>query len=176
MPKLRVTLCLAVTDPPRMAATVTVCAALGICEIQPVISDRVDDSDIEHWLRNVTNRESIAGGTLTYYLSTVKAKTLPMANMLDAIRSLAEEGAQVVVLWEEATEPTLVEIVESLKQGMGGLEHIAIVVGPRLGLTQSEVSDAVSNGARIATIGSTVIGNHIAAIAGLMAIEHTMRH
>lgn len=175
MPKLRVTLCLAVTDPPRMAATLTVCAALGMYEIQPVISDRVDDSDIEHWLRNVANNESTAGGVLTYYPSTLKAKTLPVAHMLDTIRSLAEEGAQFVVLWEEATEPTLVEIVESLKQGMGRLEHIAIVVGPRLGLTQSEVSDAVSNGARIATIGSAVIGNHIAAIAGLMAIEHAMR-
>ena len=176
MPKVRVTLCLAVTDPPRMAATVTVCSALGICEIQPLISDRVDDSDIQHWLRNVTNSESTAGGAFTCDPSTLKAKTLPVAHMLDAIRSLAEEGAQVVVLWEEATEPTLVEIVESLKQGMGGIEHLAIVVGPRLGLTESEVSDAVSNGARIATIGSTVIGNHIAAIGGLMAIDHTMRH
>ena len=176
MPNLRVTLCLAVTDQPRMAATVTVCAALGICEIQPVISDRVDDSDIEHWLQNVTNSESTAGGERAYYLSTLKAKTLPVAHMLDAIRSLAEEGAQVVVLWEEVTEPTLVEIVESLKDGIGGIEHVAIIVGPRLGLTQSEVSDAVSNGARIATIGSTVITNHVAAIAGLMAIEHTMRH
>ena len=176
MTKLRVTLCLAVTEPPRMAATVKICAALGMHDIRPVVSDRVDDSHIKQWPRHVTSRESTAEGTPSSDPPPTKSNTPPLRRMLDAVRSLTQEGAHVIVLWEEATEPTLASLVESLNLAPGNVEHVALVIGPRLGLTQSEVADAVSAGARIATIGPTVVGNHIAAIAGLMALEHIMRH
>ena len=176
MTKLRVTLCLAVTEPPRMAATVKICAALGTHDIRPVVSDRVDDSDFKHWLQHVASPESTAGGALASDPSTTKANRPPARHMLDAVRSLTQEGALVIVLWEEATEPTLASLVESLNLAPGSVEHVALVIGPRRGLTQSEVDEAVSAGARIATIGRTVVGNHIAAIAGLMALEHIMRH
>ena len=175
MPKLHVTLCLAVTDQTRMAATVRTCAALGICDIRPVISDRVEGTDIDQWQSRATDREQIISAHSESGHSAANTKTLHVTRMLDAVKSLIEEGAQVIVLWEEPTRPTLVELVEPLDLASGRVEHVAIVVGPRLGLSRSEVAEAVSAGAHVATIGSTVMGNHIAAIAGLMALQHAMR-
>ena len=175
MPLPLITLCLAVTDPPRMAATVKVCAALGMCDIVPIITERVDAADVEYWERVETNGDWEAGVKFGTERITSAANPHVAIPMLEAIASLVRAGAAVIVLWEEASRPTLVELFESLDLGLGGVEHVALVVGPRLGLSRTEVADAVSLGAHTATIGSTVVGNHVAAIAGLMALHHVTR-
>lgn len=175
MPVQRITLCLAVTDLPRMVATERVCEALGICDIMPIISERVDAADIEQWRQQTKSSDSSAGVTHSSATPTSTEHSQVAVSMSDAVMSLVREGAQVIVLWEDATRPKLPELVESLNLRNGEFDHVAIVVGPRLGLSHSEVAAAVSAGAHTATIGSSVVGNHVAAIAGLMAFRHATR-
>ena len=175
MPLPHITLCMAVTDPPRMAATIEVCAALGMCDIVPIITERVDAADVEYWERIETNGDWEVGVKFGTERITSAADSHIAIPMLEAVTSLIRAGAAVIVLWEEASQPTLAELIESLHLGLGGVEHVALVVGPRLGLSRTEVADAVSLGAHTATIGSTVVGNHVAAIAGLMALHHLTR-
>ena len=175
MPLPHITLCLAVTEPQRMAATVKVCAALGMCDIVPIITERVDASDVEYWERIETNGDREVGVKFGNERITSTEDSQVATSMLEAIASLIRAGAAVIVLWEEASQPTLAELIESLDLGPGCVEHVALVVGPRLGLSRTEVADAVSLGAHPATIGAAVVGNHVAAIAGLMALHHLTR-
>lgn len=175
MPIPQMTLCLAVTDPQRMAATVKVCAALGMCDIVPIITERVDAADVKYWERFETKGDLAVGVKIESDRISSKKDSQVATPMLEAIASLIGAGAAVIVLWEEASRPTLVELAESVDLGPGGVDHVALVIGPRLGLSRAEVADAVSLGAHTATIGSTVVGNHVAAIAGLMALHHATR-
>ena len=175
MPLPRITLCMAVTEPARMAATVKVCAALGMCDFVPITTERVDAADVEYWERIETNGDWEAGVKFESDRITSAADSHFAIPMLEAITSLIRSGAAVIVLWEEASQPTLAELIESLDLGVGGVEHVALVIGPRLGLSRAEVADALSLGAHSATIGAVVVGNHVAAIAGLMALHHLTR-
>ena len=175
MPLPHITLCMAVTDPPRMAATIEVCAALGMCDIVPIITERVVAADVEYWERIETNGELAVGMKLESDRISSAEDSHIATPMLEVIASLIRAGAAVIVLWEEASRPTLAELIESLGLGVGYVEHVALVVGPRLGLSQTEVADAVSLGAHPATIGTAAVGNHVAAIAGLMALHHLTR-
>lgn len=175
MPLPHITLCLAVTEPPRMAATVKVCAALGMCYIVPVVTERVDAADADHWERVETNGDREVGVKFESDRISSTEDSQVATPMLEAITALIRAGAAVIVLWEEASQPTLAELIESLDLGPGGVEHVALVIGPRLGLSRTEVADAVSLGAHTATIGTAVVGNHVAAIAGLMALHHLTR-
>ena len=166
---------MAVTEPARMAATVKVCAALGMCDIVPIITERVVAADVEYWERIETNGDREAGVKFGTERITSTEDPHIATPMLEAIASLIRAGAAVIVLWEEASRPALVKLAESLDLGPGGVEHVALVVGPRLGLSRTEVADAASLGAHTATIGSTVVGNHVAAITGLMALHHLTR-
>ena len=148
-----VTLCLAITEPPRMAAAMRMCHALGISEFVPITTARVEAADIA----------SFAGDEAGYRTIT------------EAVESLIEDGYAVIVLWEEADEPSMVDLVDSLAQSGTDVERVAVVVGPRLGLTPDEVAVSVSAGAHVATIGSDAVGSHTAAIAGLMMLEHQTR-
>ena len=148
-----VTLCLAITEPPRMAATMRMCDALGITEVVPLVTERVDTADLARFAGDGTDYKAID----------------------EAVESLVKDGYAVIVLWEEAEDPNLVDLVATLAQSGSDMDRVAIVVGPRLGLTPAEVSDAVSAGAHVATIGASVVGNHTAAIAGLMILEHQSR-
>ena len=175
MPIPQMTLCLAVTDPQRMVATVKVCAALGMCDIVRIITERVDAADVEYWERIETNSDSAVGVKIESDRKSSAEDSHVATPILEAIATLIRAGTAVIVLWEEASRPTIVELIKSLSLGVGGVEHVALVVGPRLGLSRAEVADAVSLGAHTATIGSTVVGNHVAAIAGLMAVHHVTR-
>lgn len=175
MPIPQMTLCLAVTDPQRMAATVKVCSALGMYDIVPIVTERVDAADVEYWERIETNSDLAVGMKLESDRISSTEDSHVATPMSEAIAALIRAGAAVIVLWEEASRPTLAELFESLELVPSGVEHVALVIGPRLGLSQTEVADAVSLGAHTATIGSTVVGNHVAAIAGLMALHHATR-
>lgn len=175
MPIPQMTLCLAVTDPQRMVATVKVCAVLGMCDIVRIITERVDAADVEYWESIETNGDSAVGLKLESDRISSTEDSHAATPMLEAIAALIRAGAAVIVLWEEASRPTLAELFESLDLVPSSVERVALVIGPRLGLSRTEVADAVSLGAHTATIGSTVVGNHVAAIAGLMAVHHVTR-
>ena len=145
-----VTLCLAITEPPRMAATMRMCDALGITEVVPLVTERVDAADLARFASDNASYKTIT----------------------EAVESLVKDGYAVIVLWEEAEEPNLVNLVATLAQSGTDMDRVAIVVGPRLGLMPAEVAASVSAGAHVATIGATAVGNHTAALAGLMMLEH----
>jgi 16S rRNA (uracil1498-N3)-methyltransferase len=67
-----------------------------------------------------------------------------------------------VVLWEEAAEPRLVEVVAT--------GDIALVVGPEGGLTADEVALARTRGATIASLGRRILRAETAAIAAVAMV------
>jgi 16S rRNA (uracil1498-N3)-methyltransferase len=64
-----------------------------------------------------------------------------------------------IVLWEEATEPRLVDVP--------GTGDVALVVGPEGGLTAAEIALARTRGATIASLGRRILRAETAAIAAV---------
>lgn len=79
---------------------------------------------------------------------------------------------RVVVLWEEADAEGLAESLGGLPSA-GGSE-VALVVGPEGGLAAEEVRALQDLGARVATLGPTVLRTETAAVVALALAIHTL--
>jgi len=80
----------------------------------------------------------------------------------------AHLGGQVVVCWEEAAGP---QLLEAAPDG-----DLALVVGPEGGLTADEIENARRHGAAIASLGRRILRSETAAVAAVaMLVGRTVR-
>lgn len=78
----------------------------------------------------------------------------------------------VIVLWEESTGPGIAETVADL--ALASDARLAVVVGPEGGLSADEVAALQERGARVATLGPTILRTETAAIIALALAVHEL--
>ncbi len=170
-PACEVTLLLALVRPERFEMALQKATELGAWGFQPVVSSRVQASDVRaaspsrlaRWRRIAREAAEQSGRLRAPWVGE------PIA-LQEAVLRAAGDGA-VLFLWEEqeAGTPGLRSVLRRLvAQAQPG--KLAVVVGPVGGFEVAEVEDAKRAGAISASMGRRILRSETAAIAALTAI------
>ena len=149
----RLTLAVPVLKGDRSEEVVEAATQLGVSRFVPFTSSR-----------SVVRELSAAKRERWTKIAREAAETAHRAE-IPAIDELVEWGAlftrieRAVVLWEEATEPHLLDAAAA--------GDIALVLGPEGGLTADEIDVARGRGATIASLGRRILRAETAAIAAV---------
>ncbi len=155
----RLTLAFAVLKGDRSEEIVEASSQLGVTRLVPFMSERSVVRDLspakrERWTKIA--REAA---------ETSHRGIAPAIGPLVAWPALLDGLDHPIVLWEEATEPRL---VDALSAG-----DPTLVVGPEGGLTADEIAMAKSRGATVASLGRRILRAEIAAIAAVAIVVGT---
>ena len=163
----RVVLAAGVARRERMEFTIQKCTELGVAEIWPLASARcVVRLDEERGGRRGERWRRIAAEAAK---QSQRADVPLVRNAMGLDELLAEIGRFDVVLvpWEEAAS-TAVGIGEALDAGNASTDSaVLVVVGPEGGFEPAEASALQDAGARIVSLGDTVLRTETAAVVAV---------
>ena len=163
----RVTMVMALTRPQRYEFALAKCTELGARRFIPIVSERVQRADStigsnrkSRWDRIVVEAAELSGRV--HLPQIASPEHLDLA--LDQLRSA---DSTVVFLWEEATEPSLTDLLVAFRDHRNGPAEIALVLGPVGGFSDDEAENAVARGALLASLGPRILRTETAAIASM---------
>lgn len=149
----RLTLAVPVLKGDRSEEVVEAASQLGVSRLVPFASSRsvvreLSAAKRERWTKIA--REAA---------ETAHRAAVPAIDELVEWEALFTRIERAVVLWEEATEPHLLDAAAS--------GDVTLVVGPEGGLTPEEIAFARGRGASIASLGKRILRAETAAIAAV---------
>ena len=165
--RTNVIMVMALTRPQRYELALTKCTELGTGDFLSVLTNRVLKSDstigenrMARWNRIVKEAAELSGRVL---VPTITGPA-PMNSVLARLR---DEGAMSILLWEEAREPMLSDLLATLRSASEPPVKLALVLGPVGGFSSDEVQRASETGAVIASLGNRILRTETAAIAAM---------
>ena len=165
--KTHVAMAMALTRPQRYELALAKCTELGASEFLPITSERVLKSDstisenrMARWNRIVKESAELSG--------RVRVPKIADPQPIDSLlRRLRGEGTTSILLWEDAREPMLADLVRSLRDEPKPPDNLALIFGPVGGFAQEEAQRATETGAIIASLGNRILRTETAAIAAM---------
>ena len=173
--RTHVTMVMALTRPQRYELALAKCTELGANEFIPIITDRVlkPDAAVSANRNSRWNRIVIEAAELSGRVHVPKI-VKPM-KMSDAMNRLASEGATIIFLWEQTSEPMLNDLLISLIADQEQPAETALVLGPVGGFATVEVDAAIASGAIVASLGTRILRTETAAIASMSVAAQILR-
>jgi 16S rRNA (uracil1498-N3)-methyltransferase len=164
-PRLELTICQSLIRPERFELILEKCTELGVSRFIPLRTGRVQSADssgpsparLTRWRRIVEEAAEQSGRTRVPEIEAPR-------DLAGAVTDQLGLGP-VLVLWEEERAAGLVPTLRRLAANRP--RALTLVIGPVGGLTDAEVSGAVSQGAVAVSIGPRVLRAETAAIAGV---------
>lgn len=173
--KTHITMVMALTRPQRYELALAKCTELGATTFLPMLSDRVLKSDstisenrMARWNRIVKEAAELSGRVRVPSI----ADPAPMNSTL---AQLSDDGTTSIVLWEDAHEPMLLDLLTTLSNEPQPPDRLALVFGPVGGFTPTEVQRATEAGALIASLGNRILRTETAAIAAMSITAQMLR-
>lgn len=158
-PRLRLTLALPLLRGERSEEVVEAVAQLGVARIVPFVSARSVARELSASRRS--RWERIAREAAETARRGSAPEIAPVATWDELFSLLAP---LVVVAWEGAREPTLVQTAPA------SAAQMSLVIGPEGGLTEEEIEVARKAGARVVSLGRRNLRSETAAIAAVAVV------
>ena len=163
----QITMAMALTRPQRYEFALAKCTELGAHEFLPIISERVQRSDVtlgnnrkSRWDRIVVEASELSGRV------RVPEITDPL-HLEHALNRLSSTSAKIVFLWELASKPMLNDLLATFREEETSPTKVAFVLGPVGGFSDNEAALAISADARVASLGLRILRTETAAIASM---------
>jgi 16S rRNA (uracil1498-N3)-methyltransferase len=143
---------------------------IGVSGIYPIITERaIVKVDGEKIGRKLDRWRKIATEAAKQSHRTTIPKVNPVIAWREALQELRSFD-QIILFWEEETETLPYEVLDP------AAGKIAVVIGPEGGLSEKEAGDLKNIGARVATLGESILRVETAApVAVALAIYDLRR-
>lgn len=173
--KTKVAMVMALTRPQRYELALAKCTELGASAFLPIITDHVLKSDssisanrMARWNRIVKEAAELSGRVRVPQITD----PAPMNSVLTRFR---DEGATPILLWEDAREPMLADLLATVRTGSSPAAKVALVFGPVGGFSPEEARRAMDTDAVIASLGRRILRTETAAIAAMSITAQMLR-
>ena len=162
-----VAMVMALTRPQRYELALAKCTELGAREFLPALTDRVLKSDstigdnrMTRWVRIVKEAAELSGRV---HVPPI-AKPATLHSLLVRLR---DDGATSILLWEDARQPILANLLAKMQNGSPPAAKVALIFGPVGGFSPEEAQRAMEAGAVVASLGRRTLRTETAAIAAM---------
>jgi len=142
---------------------------IGVNGIYPMITERVVVKlDPEKASKKSERWQKIAAEAAKQSHRTLIPKISPVLSWQDALEEL-KNFKEIIVFWEEEQGTLPYEVIDPTAN------KIALVIGPEGGLAESEVADLKQLGAKITTMGESILRVETAAPVAVALVMYDLR-
>jgi len=168
----RVTLVMGVAKGEKMDAIVRQATELGVERVIPVLSERSVVKLLPARAAEKTERWRRVAHAAAKQAKRASVPDVSVAAPLgDVLAELASYDG-VIVAWEESSGAHVARVARAWAGTPSA--RVAVVVGPEGGLSASEVAGLEAIGARVATLGPTILRAETAAVAAIAVVMSAM--
>lgn len=168
---LHITLFQGMPKAAKMDLIVQKCVELGVCEIIPTITDRVDVK-LKGEFKKLDRLNKIALEACKQSKRTIIPKVLEPMSFEDVLNKI-DELDLMVIPYENATGYGVRAMVNSIDH-KNSIKNIGIMVGPEGGFEESEIEALKEKGAHIVTLGPRILRTETAGFTCLSLLQYEL--
>lgn len=153
----------------KMGGIVRQATEVGVAGISPILTERVVVKvEPDKAAKKVDRWQKIAAEAAKQSHRTLVPKVSPILSWADTLTRL-KEFDKVIVFWEEERAQLPYEVLDP------NAKRIALVIGPEGGLADREVSDLKEIGAKIVSLGKSILRVETAAPVAIALMLYDLR-
>lgn len=168
---LKITLFQGMPKAAKMDLIVQKCVELGVSEIIPTITDRVDVK-LKGEFKKLDRLNKIALEACKQSKRTVIPQVLEPMDFKEVLEKI-DELDLMVIPYENATGYGIRAMVNSIET-KDSIKNVGIMVGPEGGFEESEIEDLKEKGAHIVTLGPRILRTETAGFTCISLIQYEL--